>query len=293
MELKRILTESELTAIPDSVITKIESAYRAELAKAVETESAKTTKRFQKVLESVTAKADERINSAITECVQQAKDTAINDKMFQVLKDVAAVLEAAGIPTSEATKKLKEELAQCNVNLKKAYAEREHVKEQLNEQQKKNYIYSEVQGMRPEVVDAVMKHFMHYDIREIDREAISKFLDGTSNDAYMMDVDPDSEGELNMDRVAAALSEIDHELELDVPTFPSRKGGDTKKKGRFESLSRGLSPDRVALGTPNVTFESLANMNTASSQTPEDDDVADALAQFSAFEQMGKMGGFI
>lgn len=289
MDFKSILTEEELASVPQGVLTKLESAYRAELASAVEAESAKTTKRFNKMLECVQAKAEEKINKAVMENVQKASANAMSDKLYQVVQGITALIEGAGIPTSEATKKLKEELAQCNVNLKKAYAEREHIKQQLNEQEKKNYIYKEVQGLRPEIVDAVMQHFIHFDIREIDREAIAKFIDGKSNDAYMMDVDPDSDGELNIDKVTAALSEIDHDLELDVPSLPSRKGGEApKKKGRFESITRGLSPERVALGTPNVTFEALNNMSVT--PVSDDDDVADALAQFNEIANMGSMG---
>lgn len=286
MDIREILSDDELSQVPQGIVAKLESAFRSELAAAVERETAKGSARFAKLLESVSAKADAQIAKAVNESVSRMKDNAMSDRMYGVLKNIAAVLENAGIPTSEVTKKLKEELAQCNVNLKKAYAEREHVKAQLNEQTKMNYIYKEVQGMRPEIVDAVMQHFRNYDIREIDREAISKFIDGVGDGEYMLDVDPEAGGELNMDRVTAALSEIDHDLELDVPNLPSRSA---KKPGRFESLGKGLKAERVAKCTPNVTFESLAGIGMM-----DDDDAAEDVAgAISQFRSMEKFGGFV
>ena len=291
MDAKSVLSEEEYKSIPSAVLAKLENAYRAELAMAVEREVTKSNTRFQKLLESVGSKADALVAKAVQENVEKMNTNAINDKMYGVLKAIAGIVESAGIPTSEVTKKLKEELAICNVNLKKAYQDREHVVAQLNEQQKKNFIYGEVQGMRPEVVDAVMQHFIHRDIREITREAIAKFLDGSNREAYMMDTDPDAGGELNLDHVTAALSSIDHDLELDVPTLPSQNRA-AKKTGRFETLGRGLKAERVAKATPNVTFESLGNMENmammeAASDPEMDEDVAAAISQFKSLDNFG------
>lgn len=288
MELKDVLTESELGNVPQNVVEKIESAYRAELATAVEAETKKTTARFNKLLESVRTKAEEKIDQAIMENVNKMKTNAMNDKMYKVLQAVAAVLESAGIPTSEVTKKLKEELAQCNVNLQKAYAEREHVKAQLNEQQKKTFIMSEVAGLKPELQDAVMQQFIRFDIREITHDAIVNFLNGNSSTTiYMMDVDPDAGGELDMDRVNASLDEIGRDIELDVPTLPSRSKNVPKKTGRFESLGQGLNQTRIGTCTPDVTFEALETMNTDMSEDSDDEGIAEAIKQFQSFGGQG------
>lgn len=296
MDIKSVLTEAEYTGIPEAVLAKLENAYRTELAAAVERENTKSSAKFQKLLESVGAKADAMIAKAVDENVSRMNSNAMSDKMFGVLKNIATILEGAGIPTSEDTKRLREELAKCNVNLKKAYQEREHVVAELNEQNKKNFIYRQVQGMRPEIVDKVMQQFIHSDIREITREAIAKFIDGTSTEMYMMDTDPEAQGELNMDRVNAALNDIDHELELDTPTFPSAQRA--KNAQRYETLGKGLKNERVAKATPNVTFEALngmSSMNPMFEDTSDfaennDEDVAAAINQCNAF---GRFGSFV
>lgn len=119
MELRTILTEAELAQIPEAVATKIESAYCAELATAIQAENEKTTAKFNNLVEMVNQKVEDKVNAAVTESVNKMGNDAINNKMFNVLQNIAAVLESAGIPTTEVTKRLKEELAQCNINLKR------------------------------------------------------------------------------------------------------------------------------------------------------------------------------
>lgn len=281
MDLKKILTEAEYSAIPEEVVAKIEAAAQAEVAGS---ESAKQRKQVDKMLECVMNKADQMIGDAVAENVSKLSGNAINDKMYKVLKAMSACLESAGIgiQTNEATRNLQQKHDEAMRNLQKAYAELQHSNDLLNEQKKKNFLLNQVQGMKPEIAQKVIDHFMHYDIREIDRESIRKFIDGTSNDVYMADVDPDADGDIDVGRVQAALKEIDHELEMD------HLGYDTKdKKGRFESLGKGLAPQRASIGVPEATFEAANPGN-------DDADVATAMKQIDAFASLGvgEFGGF-
>lgn len=290
MELRTILTEAELAQIPEAVAAKIESAYCAELATAIQAENEKTTAKFNNLVEMVNQKVEDKVNAAVTESVNKMGNDAINNKMFNVLQNIAAVLESAGIPTTEVTKRLKEELAQCNINLKKAYQDREHVKKELNEQYKIVRIHELTKGCSPDVIDAAIQHFRHCDIREIDKDTISKFIDGdvTGESTFMLDVDPEAGGELNLDRVNASLREIDEDFELDVPSFPTRTGGPSKKgASRYESIGHGLRPQRVKTPASTATLEALEQP-----MQNMDEDVAEAMEQVQAYGALGIGGRF-
>ena len=93
----------------------------------------------------------------------------------------------------------------------------------------------------------------------------------------MLDIDPDCDGELNMNNVANALKEINHEL--DMETKPSKTAA--KVESRFESLGKGLQPQRSTLPTGNVSLEALDNVGS------DDTDVAEAMAQLKDFAGIG------
>ena len=291
MKLDEVLTEEERKSLSDDVVAKIEAALRVER----ETEAKKSNARFTKILESVGKEAERRIDKAIQENVSKIKTNAMSDKMYKVLQAVAAVLENAEIPITEDTKRIQQELNQCKINLKKAYEELNHVKAEYNEQMKKNFIFSQVQGLKPNVQNAVMQHFAHSDVREVTKEAISNFLNKNDTNVYMANVDPNAKGELNMDRVMADLDDIASDLERDVPSYPTRSTVKTavneSAAKRFETLGKGLSPTRVNVcSTPNVTLESLAETNANTELDSEEAGRAAAIKQVAA---MGSLGMFI
>ena len=51
MELSKILTEAEMSQLSPEIVGKIESAYRSELASAIESDSSKQRKQVEKMLE--------------------------------------------------------------------------------------------------------------------------------------------------------------------------------------------------------------------------------------------------
>lgn len=298
MELKNVLTEEELSGLSDDVVAKIESACNTAIASASADSKDKQRKQVDKMLEAVSAKAEKMISDAVLENVSKMKTDAINDRMFKVLSAMSAVLESAGISislngtTSEETKKLRDRLAEANAKLKDAYAERENLKDKLNDAEKKSYIMRLVQGMKPDVVQAVMSHFVNYDVRDITSDAIMKFIDGSSNDVYMMDVDPERDGKLNMDSVVSALQDIDAELDRETKLesidglFECEEKPAVKAEPKLEALSKGLKPQRANLASGADTLFEDVNVDY---DVPTDDasDIAEAMSNVKAFESLG------
>jgi hypothetical protein len=278
MELSKILTEAEMSQISPEIVGKIESAYRSELASAIESDSSKQRKQVEKMLECVMQRADKMIGEAVAESVEKYKSNAINDKMYKVLKAVSSCLESAGISFSEELADAKRERKADEQRLKEAYQALNKSKQRENELEKKNFILSQVNGMKPDEVQKVLNQFMKptVDVRDITKEAIAKFISGDSNDVFMLDIDPDCDGDLNMNNVANALKEINHELDMETkPSSPN------KVESRFESLGKGLQPQRSTLPTGNVNLESLE------SGCSDDSDVAEAMAQLKDFAGIG------
>ena len=278
MELSKILTESEMSQLSPEIVAKLESAYRSELAAAIESDGTKQRKQVEKMLECVMQRADKMIGEAVAENVEKYKNNAVNDKMYKVLKAVSACLESAGISFSEELADAKRERKADEQRLKEAYQALNKSKQRENELEKKNFILSQVQGMKPDEVQKVLNQFMKptVDVRDITKEAIAKFISGDSNDVFMLDIDPDCDGDLNMNNVANALKEINHEL--DMETKPSKAA---KVESRFESLGKGLQPQRSTLPTGNVSLEALDGVSS------EDSDVAEAMLQMKEFAGIG------
>lgn len=278
MELKNILTPEELATLPSSVGPKLEAAFVSEMNAAIDAERKKSGKKLSALVESISDKAEAKITAAVTECVNMMRNNAINDKMYQLVRGMANLLESSGIPVSEDSKRLKAELDQCNFNLQKAYAEREHVKKEYNDQKKKNFIYQSVKGMRPEIVDAVMNEFVNYDIREITAEAINDFIHRKSSPS-LLDVDADTGSTLDLDKVHSAIDDIDHAFELDNPSFPSRES----RNNAYAAGTRS-APMRYNLSIPNVSYGMNESVGTPPGISP---DVAEAIAQMGNLSGMG------
>lgn len=280
-------------------MAKIESAYTGELAAVMEDSKDKQRKQVDKMLEAVSGKAETMIAEAVAENVSKMKTDAINDKMYKALSAMSAVLESVGITislngtTSEETKKLRDMLAQANQKLKTAYSERENLKDKLNEAEKKSYIMRLVQGMKPNVVQTVLDHFSKYDVRDITSDSIMKFIDGTSNDVFMLDVDPEHDGKLNMDNVANALKDIDAELDREskLESIDGLFEGDVEEEPKaapkLEALSKGLKPQRASLASNMDTLFEDANVDYSDIQTDDASDIEAAMSNVQAFENLG------
>jgi hypothetical protein len=217
------------------------------------------------------------------------KTDAINGKLFEALQKITAIVENIGIPATEVTKRLKQELAQADQNLQQAYAEREDVKKKLNYQGKLNRIYDLTLGCSPDVVNMVVEHFKNSDIRAIDKNTIDAFIDKIdSGDTEIMNIDVDLGGGLNMDKVEAALDEIQDNVDMDMPGFlaadiqPDKKPV-VKRKTFGEATGRKFKPERVRI--PATGSAMLEQMQQPAE--PMEGDVADAMKQMEMFQEMG------
>lgn len=304
MDLKGVLTEEELGQVGGDILAKLESAYRGELAAAIKEENRKSAAKFESLMEVVGRKVDEKVGEAVAASVGKQKSDAINGKLFEALEQITAIVEQAGIPATEVTKKLKQELEIANKKLQDAYVEREDIKKELNYQAKLNRIYELTEGCSPDVVNSVIERFKNEDIRAIDKNSIADFIDkNDSGDGMTMNIDADvvnigavgGNGPMDglMDKVEMALSEIKDNADMDMPGFLSsdiedEKPKPVKRRMYGEAASRGFKPERVRIpATGSALVESQAEAE------PQEPDVAAAMKQIQGFQELGFGSRFI
>ena len=304
MDLKTVLTEEERSKVGEDILAKMESAYRTDLAAALEIENKKSAAKFESLLDVVGKKVDEKIGTAIESNMDKMKADAINSKLFEALQKITTIVEQAGIPATEVTKKLKQELELADRKLQDAYVDRENIKKKLNYQAKLNRIYTLTAGCSPDVVNAVIERFKGEDIRAIDKNAIADFIDNNdTGDGTTLNIDADvvnigNVGNGNtrpmdgiMDKVEMALSEIQDDADMSIPGFLSAELEEPKpvvKKRRplGEASRRPFKPERVRIPATGSAMVEAAAME------PQEPDVADAMSQVQAFQELGFGGRF-
>ena len=305
MDLKGVLTEEELGQVGGDILAKLESAYRGELAAAIKEENRKSAAKFESLREVVGRKVDEKVGEAVAASVGKQKADAINGKLFEALEQITAIVEQAGIPATEVTKKLKQELEIANKKLQDAYVDREDIKKKLNYQAKLNRIYELTAGCSPDIVNSVIERFKNEDIRAIDKNSIADFIDNNdTGDGVTMNIDADvvniggvggNQEPMDglMDKVEMALSEIKDNADMDMPGFLSsdiedEKPKPAKRRAYGEAASRGFKPERVRIpATGSALVESQAEAE------PQEPDVAAAMKQIQGFQELGFGSRFI
>ena len=192
MDLEKILTEEERAALNPEVLAKLESAYSADLASAMQEENRKTNAKFESLMQLVGKKVDEKITKAVSSGMDKMKTDAINNKMFEALSQITGIIESVGIPATEETKNLKQQLQQTDSKLQAAYVERQNILKKLNYQAKLNRIYELTKGSSPDIVNAVIERFKNEDIRAIDKNSIADFIDNNdTGDGCTVSIDVD------------------------------------------------------------------------------------------------------
>lgn len=295
MEINKILTEEELKGLNPDAVAKLEAAYNGGIEKVAKEAEARNAAKFESLTKMIAKKFNEQVNKAVTESVGKMKDDAIKSKMASALTQVAGILESIGIPATEETKRLKQELERCNVKLQNDYVERENLLKRLNQEAKINRIYELTKGCDSDTVNRCIERFKKEDLRAIDRVAIANFMDNMDTgdgNTYSVDVDvakvreggrPDSG---IVDKVELALSEIKDDDEMDMPGFladdteprqPSRR-----RNPLGESSRRTFKPERVMFpSTGSAMLEAQDN------GAPMDEDVRKAMEAGAAFEGLG------
>ena len=230
MDLEKILTEEERSGLNPEVLAKLESAYRSDLASAMKEENRKTNAKFESLMQLVGKKVDEKITQAVSTGMDKMKTDAINNKMFEALSQITGIIESVGIPATEETKNLRQQLQQTDSKLQEAYVERQNILKKLNYQAKLNRIYELTKGSSPDIVNAVIERFKNEDIRAIDKNSIADFIDNNdTGDGCTVSIDADvpsvgGEGKPMpdlVDKVELALSEIQDDVDMDMPGFLS------------------------------------------------------------------------
>ena len=204
--------------------------------------------------------------------------------MFNIVKDMANLLEHAGIPITEKTKELQEKLQTANKNLTTAWKEKEVIEEELKVSNKDNYIHTQLKGMAPEIVNSAMEHFKDKDILDV-QEELQSFLDGDFSGLDMEMSSDDMIGDISLDQVQQACEDIESEENQRVNA--SNEVNKDKKKV-FESLGKGLNSKKSLLNSnSDVTEKSLNESKQAQDLAEMDDDVKEAKEQIDDFDNLG------
>lgn len=277
-KLKDVVSEVEFKSLSSESITSIERAVNESMDSKIKSIESENARKFEDLVENITNKFDSQVNSVVVESAKANTNNLVNQKLYGIVKDIANLLEGAGITTTEKTKELKQKLKKADEKLEESYEERSIIKDQLDDEMKKNLIYAKLHGMKPEVVDLAIETFKNKDIREIDDEAIQAFLNGDFTDLVADSVEDDNfNGDIDLDQVRDALAEIDEGKQ--VP-----KGSEV-----FESLGKGLKTQRV-VSSPNV---SQADLKTASAITEGaghriDNEVSEGMDKIAEFRDFGQ-----
>lgn len=287
MVLEKILTESEIGALPEGVAAKIESDYQARLEAGVKAESKKTADKFAKLLESVNSKVEDKINAAVESCMANMQTDAINTKMYAALKGVAAILENSlgvdGFGDTQTVKELKKELAKVNMELKDNYVKHEELTDRLNKANAEKKVLNLCQGLDPNTVSSVLDHFRGHDEREITKETVSDFINNhliDDKNGFVIDVDPEPT-DINMEKIRNAIKDVDDEFKLDF-NGAEEPAANPGQRNFVESVGRGLKPQKIGLQGTTVTLESIRQDGAEPT-----DDVALAMKQMAAYDDLG------
>ena len=295
MDLEKILTEEERSGLNPEVLAKLESAYRSDLASAMKEENRKTNAKFESLMQLVGKKVDEKITQAVSTGMDKMKTDAINNKMFEALSQITGIIESVGIPATEETKNLRQQLQQTDSKLQEAYVERQNILKKLNYQAKLNRIYELTKGSSPDIVNAVIERFKNEDIRAIDKNSIADFIDNNdTGDGCTVSIDVDvptvgGEGKTMpdlVDKVEMALSEIQDDMDMDMPGFLSTETAVEepvvrKRKPLGEAVRRPFKPERVRIPATGSAMAEAASME------PQSPDVQAAMEQMAAFQELG------
>ncbi len=249
IQLKDILNQSDINSLPSSTISSIEKSINEALDKRIDTIEKDNAKKFDSLVEGLSKKFDDKVNNVIVESVKDNASDMVSKKFYGIVKDMVGLLEDAGIPTTDATKKLQVQLKEAGGKLQSAYDEVQAVKDLYNDQLKLVVIMKETKGMRPEIVDAAIEFFKNKDVREIDKDSIASFLDGDHSDLFNDTNESNMfSGEIDLDHVKDALDDLNNEI--------NGSGVSTSSTPKFESLGKGLKQQK-ALFTPNISKEML------------------------------------
>jgi hypothetical protein len=281
IEIGNILQEKDLKSIPKDNIPAINEAINTALSVKLKEMEDENSKKFSTLVENITKKFDEKVDTTITENLKTNTGNVINKKLYDIVKDVVNLLENSGITVTEKTKELHDKLKTANEKLEEVWKERENIKTQLNDATKENYILAQLKGMKPEIVNAAVEFFKDKDILDV-QDQLQTFLDGDLSNIDLGEGDNELVGNINLDQVKDALEEIDTtKSKIDEKTEAT--------KAKFESLAKGIK-NRKVVYSPNITKDELLKSTAIVEGREtgiEEDDAKEALQQINDYNQLG------
>ena len=274
--LKTILTQEELAKISTTAVIKIETS----LNEAIESIEKENARKFDALVENITKKFDEQVNSVILESVKGNTSTMVDNKFYSIVKDIVNLLENSGITTTEETKRLEKEVVNAENKLVQANDELDKTKEKYNESRKREAILAHTVGMHPKYVQAAVEYFNDKDIRDITAQSVADFLSGKAKSSDSV-VDKTFNPDLDLDSVKDAIDEINKSVSNASPYSADRE------KVMHESVSRGLSK-RKAMFNVDTSEEMLQGMSdellqesvTGESFEPDSREALDKIAEY-------------
>jgi len=275
IDIKSILDNKVLNKLDDDVINIINESVNAEYNNRVSKLETDTSQRFESLVENLSSKFDNQVNSAIVENFNDNVGKTVDTKLYGVIKEVANVLESAGIPVTEKTKELQTNMRDMEKRINNMSDEYEVMKEQMKDHKKESWIHTRLAGMKPEIISHALDYFNNKDILDVQDE-IETFLD---NDFSNLVLDSDGDdGDLDLDKVKDALKDLDSSSVSPEP------------KSKFEALGKGLKTQKVMAGrTPNVSKSSLVESESiqTAQNTSVDNEAQEALERIDDFNNLG------
>lgn len=272
IDIKNILDSKVLNKLGDDVINTINESVNAEYNNRVSKLENDTSQRFESLVENLSSKFDNQVNSAIVESFNDNVGKTVDTKLYGVIKEVANVLESAGIPVTEKTKELQTNMRDMEKKINDMSDEYEVMKEQMKDHKKESWIHTRLAGMKPEIISHALEYFKNKDILDVQDE-IETFLDNDFSN-LVLDSD-DDDGDLDLDKVKDALKDLDSSSVSPEP------------KSKFESLGKGLKTQKVMAGrTPDVSKSSLVESEAIQNMSV-DNEAQEALERIDDFNNLG------
>lgn len=310
--LSNVLDEKTMKKLSKSDITAIEESVNGNVQKISETITEAQEKRFDKMVNDLTEKFESEVSNAVNECVQNQVGGKINEKLLNVVKQIANLLESAGIHTTEETKKLAKRIQEVNDKLKSVYEERDKLLAEADRAKKNEFIYSSLRGMNPSLIDAVIKHYENVPFGEIDEEELQAIVNNPDILATLAEIGA-SEYDPEMEKIEDVVNAISNDNKTMIPGVPLEKN-DSKMESAGENEtpanffeSRGVSDSlrkMRAFGgkyrNPNVSNEDLMktitltediNVGVVPDNGISDADVENAVKKLGEFVTWGSDAG--
>ena len=310
--LSNVLDEKTMKKLSKSDITAIEESVNGNVQKISETITEAQEKRFDNMVNDLTKKFENEVSNAVNECVQNQVGGKINEKLLNVVKQIANLLESAGIHTTEETKKLAKRIQEVNDKLKSVYEERDKLLAEADRAKKNEFIYSSLRGMNPSLIDAVIKHYENVPFGEIDEEELQAIVNNPDILATLAEIGA-SEYDPEMEKIEDVVNAISNDNKTMIPGVPLEKN-DSKMESAGENEtpanffeSRGVSDSlrkMRAFGgkyrNPNVSNEDLMKTITLTEDinagvVPDngisDADVENAVKKLGEFVTWGSDAG--